>query len=407
MNTNTNSSVSSSDDIECFDSTQTASWSSVIAMSVCAFVLVASEFLPVSLLTPMAASLHVTEGMAGQGIMISGVFAVVTSLSISALAGRLDRKILLLGLTAAMGLSGAIIAWSPNYFTYMFGRALIGVVVGGFWSMSAAIAIRLVPEDQVPRAIAIFNGGNALASVVAAPLGAYLGIVIGWRGAFFCLVPISLITLAWLWVSLPEMPVIAQVKRSNYLGYLMGFFTQRIVSLGMLAGSLFFMGQFALFTYIRPFLENITHVEVPVMSLILLFTGISGCIGTFLIGKALARGFYQTLCSISGVMAAIALALLIFGHITAIVVVLLGLWGLFATAAPTGWWAWIAKTFSTEPETGGSLFVAVVQVAIALGSTVGGYLFDHLGYQGAFVASAVLLLISAGLTVMTARSAPY
>ena len=74
---------------------------------------------------------------------------------------------------------------------YMIGRALIGVVVGGFWSLSAATAMRLVPAQQVPRALAIFNGGNALATVVAAPLGSYLGAVVGWRGAFWGLVPVA------------------------------------------------------------------------------------------------------------------------------------------------------------------------------------------------------------------------
>jgi len=92
-----------------------ASWSGVFAMSVCAFALVASEFLPVSLLTPMARDLGVTEGMTGQGIAISGAFAVFTSLFISALAGSLNRKTLLLGLTFAMGVSGAIVALAPNY----------------------------------------------------------------------------------------------------------------------------------------------------------------------------------------------------------------------------------------------------------------------------------------------------
>jgi predicted MFS family arabinose efflux permease len=138
-------------------------------MSICAFALIASEFLPVSLLTPMAADLKVTEGMTGQGIAISGAFAVLTSLFISALTGNLNRKTLLLGLTLAMGISGAIVALAPNYFIYMLGRALIGVVVGGFWSMSAATAIRLVPAHDVPRALAVVNGGNALAMVIAAP----------------------------------------------------------------------------------------------------------------------------------------------------------------------------------------------------------------------------------------------
>ncbi|MFJ1256885.1 MFS transporter [Cupriavidus sp. CuC1] len=380
-----------------------ASWSGVFAMSICAFALVASEFMPVSLLTPMAADLHITEGMAGQGIAISGAFAVVTSLFIAALAGSLNRKTLLLALTAAMGLSGAIVALAPNYFTYLLGRALIGVVIGGFWSMSAATAIRLVPTPQVPRALAILNGGNALATVVAAPLGAYLGAVIGWRGAFLCLVPVALITLVWQWRTLPSMQAPARTTGAGNALRIFALFKRRGVALGMAASSLFFMGQFALFTYVRPFLETVTRVQVPTLSLILLAIGAAGFIGTMLIGKALERGFYQTLIAIPLVMAVIATALIAFGGWMAVVVALLALWGLTGTAAPVGWWAWVARTFPHDAEAGGGLLVAVVQMAIALGATVGGLLFDHSGYQSTFVASAALLLVAATLTVLTAR----
>ena len=88
----------------------------------------------------------------------------------------------------------------------MVGRALIGVVIGGFWSMSAATVMRLVPEQDVPRALALLNGGNALATTVAAPLGSFLGQYIGWRGAFFCVVPLAAVTFAWQFVTLPRCP---------------------------------------------------------------------------------------------------------------------------------------------------------------------------------------------------------
>ena len=188
-------------------------WGGVFAMSFAAFALVASEFMPVSLLTPMAADLGVSEGLVGQGIAISGLFAVLTSLSISTLAGRVNRKTLLLGLTVLMAVSGALISIPPGYAVFMVGRALIGVVIGGFWSMSAAMAIRLVPAAQVPRALAIFNGGNALATVLAAPLGSYLGALIGWRGAFFCLVPVAVIVLIWQWITLPSLAVTSRGAR--------------------------------------------------------------------------------------------------------------------------------------------------------------------------------------------------
>nr|WP_116380762.1 MFS transporter [Cupriavidus taiwanensis] len=370
-------------------------------MTLCVFALIASEFMPVSLLTPMAVDLDVTEGLAGQGIAISGAFAVVTSLFISALAGSMNRKTLLLGLTALMAVSGAVIALAPNYLACMAGRALIGVVVGGFWSMSAATAMRLVPPGQVPRALAIFNGGNALATVVAAPLGSYLGGVIGWRGAFFCLVPVALIAFAWQWLSLPSMPVAARGSGSPSGLRLL---RQPLVLLGMLGASVFFMGQFTLFTYVRPFLEMVTRVDVSSLSMILLVIGVTGFIGTMAIGAVLRRGFYATMIAIPVVMAAIALALVGFGGKTVATVALLGLWGFVATAAPVGWWAWIARTFPNNAEAGGGLLVAVVQLAIALGSTVGGLLFDRRGYQSTFVASAALLGIAALLTWLTARA---
>ena len=96
------------------------------------------------------------------------------------------------------------------------------------------------------------------------------------------------------------------------------------------------------------------------------------------------------------------------GGRTAAVVGLLGFWGLISTAAPVGWWAWVPRTFPKNAETGGGLMVAMIQLSIALGSTVGGLLFDHGGYRSAFVASAAVLLTAAFLTVLTARSqAPH
>ncbi|BCA40174.1 MFS transporter [Kluyvera ascorbata] len=380
---------------------QSAHWSGVFAMTLCVFALIASEFMPVSLLTPMAQTLRVTEGMAGQGIAISGAFAVVTSLFISVLAGTLNRKTLLLGLTCIMAISGAVIAMAPNYLTYMAGRALIGIVVGGFWSMSAATAMRLVPVHRVPLALAIFNSGNALATVVAAPLGSWLGSVVGWRGAFFCLVPVAIIAFVWQLLSLPSMSVTRQAAASRNVFTL---FRRRVVALGMLGVGIFFMGQFTLFTYIRPFLETVTRVDDATVTLVLLVIGVAGFIGTTLIGRVLKRGFYPTLMAIPVLMAITALALIAFGSQVAIVTALLGLWGMISTAAPVGWWAWVPRTFPQNAEAGGGLMVAMVQLSIALGSTVGGLLFDHHGYQSTFLASAAMLIIATVLIFLTSRA---
>lgn len=382
---------------------QAGSWGAVLAMSLGAFALVASEFMPVSLLTPIAADLHISEGQAGQAISVSGAFAVFTSLFISSLAKGINRKTLLLVLIAMMIVSGTVVSLAPNYVLFMLGRAMIGVVIGGFWSMSAATAMRLVEDHHVPRALAILNGGNALATVIAAPAGSFLGGLIGWRGAFFCVVPVAVIVFVWQLISLPSMPS----ERHQQSASVFALLARPIVRMGMIAVSLFFMGQFTLFTYVRPFLEDVAHVEVSTLSLILLLMGISGFIGTVLIGVVLKKSVYPVLIAVPLLMAFLAFGLLMLGKWIVVSAIILTVWGLFATSAPVGWWTWLARMLPRDAEAGGGLMVAVVQLAITLGATSGGILFDRIGYQATFAASALVLVLAALSALLTMRQGRY
>ncbi|GAB5341078.1 MFS transporter [Pseudomonas putida] len=379
--------------------THTHSWGAVFAMSLAAFALVASEFMPVSLLTPLASDLHISEGQAGQGISVSGLFALLTSLIIAAVAAKVEPKRLLLALTALMIVSGTVVALAPNYLTFMLGRALIGVAIGGFWSLSAATAMRLVPLAQVPRALAIVNGGNALATVIAAPLGSFLGGLIGWRGAFFCVIPVAVVAGAWLLVSLPSLKNDDRRTTRNVFRLM----KNARVALGMLAASVFFMGQFMLFTYLRPFLETVTQVSLPMLSLMLLVLGLAGLAGTFLIERFLNNRLYQALTAIPLLMAAIALALVAWGSSPAATMLLLGVWGLVATAAPVGWWTWLSRALPDDAEAGGGLMVAIIQLAIACGATLGGVVFDLSGYRATFELSAGLLGVAGLLAYLSSR----
>ena len=168
-----------------------AAWGAVLSMALCVAVLIASEFMPVSLLSPIASELGVTEGQAGQAISISGIFAVLTSLLVAGLTRRLDRRLVLASFSLILVISGTIVTFAPNYLVLMVGRALLGVAIGGFWSMSTSIVMRLVPEESVPKGLAMLNAGNAIAATIAAPLGSLLGSYIGWRGAFFAVVPLA------------------------------------------------------------------------------------------------------------------------------------------------------------------------------------------------------------------------
>jgi predicted MFS family arabinose efflux permease len=377
------------------------SWSAVWAMSLCAMVLIAAEFLPVSLLTPMAADLAITEGQAGQTIAISGFFALLTSLLLTSVIGNTDRRRLLLFFTALLALSAALVALSSNVFLILCGRALLGICIGGFWSMSAAVVMRLVPENAVPKALAILNGGNALAMTIAAPLGSFLGGIIGWRGAFFCIVPIALSAFIWQWYSvpsLPSQPARLQQKSANNVFMLL---TRWPVVLGMLSVLLFFIGQFALFTYLRPFLEIVTGVDVGQLSLLLLVMGFCGLIGTLVVGRLLKNRLYSILVATPFFMMLTALALILLGASLVATFMLIALWGFFATAAPVAWWTWLSKTLPDSAEAGGGLMVAVIQLAITLGAATGGWVFDAYGIASSFSLSAVILFSASLMAFIT------
>ncbi|MDJ0276217.1 MFS transporter [Sphingomonas sp. 2R-10] len=377
-----------------------ARWGAVYAMALCSFVLVASEFMPVSLLSPIAQTLNLSEGKAGQAIAVSGLFAVITSLSLSAVLGRTDRRIVLLVLTSMLVLSGAIVAFAPTYLVFMAGRALLGVAIGGFWSMSAAVAMRLVPSQSVPKALAVISGGNALATVLAAPLGSFVGSLIGWRGAFFCVVPVAVAAVIWQAVTLPSLRV---AKPQSARG-MFALLRRPPVVLGLLTVAMLFVGQFSLFTYLRPFLEQVTLVSPRMLSIMLLILGVSGFIGTVLIGRVLNAGLFLTLAALPAFMAATAVALTVVGTSVVAVGILLAAWGFAGTSAPVAWWTWLARTVPDEAEAGGGLMVAIVQLAITVGATMGGIVFDSAGPRAEFLASAGLLAVAAVAALAMGRA---
>ena len=363
-------------------------------MALCVSLLIASEFMPVSLLTPIAHDLHATEGMAGQAISISGLFAVVTSLFIATVAGRFDRRHLLIGLTGLMLLSLVIIAIAPNFAVLMVARSVLGIVIGGFWSLATATVMRLVPEQSVPKALGFIYTGNAVATAFAAPIGSYFGGMIGWRGVFWALVPIVVANMIWQWVSLPSLPP----QAANPVGKLIGLLKRRHVALAMLGVMLTFAGAFTIFTYLRPFLETYTRVSVPQLSLLLLALGLAGFVGTHAASTRVGQHLYALLAGLPLALGAITLGLLGVRYHIAGVAVAMFAWGAVNSAIPVCWSTWLSKGISDEPESGGGLMVGAIQLSIMLGAAFGGFLLDHISVAATLIGGTILLLL-ASLTI--------
>lgn len=374
-------------------------WVAIGALTLGVFGLVTAEFLPASLLTAMASDLGISAGAAGQTVTATALVGAVAAPSIPLLTRRLDRRLVMLALTLLLILSNVLAVTASSLGVLLAARVILGVALGGFWSMAAALAMRLVPERLFARAMSVILTGVSVATVCAAPIGAWMGEVWGWRSAFVAAGVLSVVTLAAQLLTMPRLPP----KDNPDLRVLGELLTRPGVRVALLAVLLVISGHFAGFTYIRPLMENVTHLPVPAISAVLLGYGIGGFFGNLAGGFLAERSERRAIVAGGSLIVVLAASLLMAGESAWVTAVAVVLWGFAFGAFPVGFQTWIVRAAPDQAEGAGGLLVAAFQIAIASGAIGGGMLVDHIGALGGptFAAAAITLG-----TLLTLRHGP-
>lgn len=377
-----------------------AAWAGVASLALGVFGLVTAEFLPASLLTPMSHDLGVSIGAAGQSVTMTAVIGAFAGPAVVVGTSRFDRRYTLLALTAMLILSSFIAAFATGLPMLLVARGLLGIGLGGFWAMSLALAMRLVPSELMPRAMAIIMGGVSVATVCAAPVGAWVGDVLGWRYAFGIAGALGVLALVTQAVTLPAMPSNGPASLDTMVAVLRRP-ALRIVLLTIL---LTVAGHFAGFTFIRPFLEDVPHFGIDGVSRILLAFGIGGFLGNFAGGFMAERNTALSLTLASGGIAIVALLLSLAGASPVVAAVAVALWGFAFGAFPVSVQSLVNQVASDEPESAGALMLTTFQVAISSGAVLGGVIVDIQGAAGVFMFAGLSALAGATLIGIAGRS---
>jgi predicted MFS family arabinose efflux permease len=371
----------------------------VFSLAMGVFGLLTAEYLPASLLTLMATDLGVSEALAGQAVTVTAVVALFSGLLVPGLTRSIDRRWVLLGFSTLMVASNLLVAASSSFAVLLLMRILLGIALGGFWSMAAAVAMRLVPNALLPRALSIIFSGIAVGTVVAVPLGSYLGGLYGWRSAFYAAAAVGMFTLAFQSFTLPSLAP----RRPARLRTVLEVLQRPGIAMGMFGCVLVHSGHFAMFTYVRPFLEGTPGIGSQGLSLMLLGFGVANFFGTLLAGKLLERHPLATLALMPALIGFVALALVLLPASLPWQALLLAIWGLAFGGVPVAWSNWVASSVPDQAESAGGMVVASVQSAIATGAAAGGAMFSLGGSEGVFAAAAVLMLLAALLIAMRVR----
>jgi predicted MFS family arabinose efflux permease len=372
-------------------SPQAPAWGAVISMALGVFGLVTAEFLPASLLTPIAAELGITEGAAGQAVTVTAVVGVVASLFITSVAKNIDRRHLMMLFSALLVISNLMVAAAPDLTMLLIGRLLLGVALGGFWAMSTAIVIRLVPPASIPRALSIVFSGVSAATIAAAPIGSYVGELAGWRFVFVLTALLGVVAFVMQFLTLPKLPATGTSSLKT-LGVVLA---RPGIALGLAAATLVFGGHFAFFTYLRPYLEADIGAGIGMVSALLLGFGLANFVGTLLAGSLISRSLKFSLAALPLLMALVALLIVTTEPPLPFAAVMVAIWGFLFGAVPVSWSTWLARTIPDEAESAGGLLVASIQFAIAMGAAVGGIIFDLNGATSVFATSGLVLAIAA------------
>lgn len=377
-------------------------WPAVGALTLGIAALMMAQFLPSGLLTPMAKTFQVSEGLAGQTVTVTSLFAMVISLFISYLTRGFNRRYVLIGLSLLTLVSCLLTALSTSFLGVILARAVLGVAIGGYWSMATAITIKLLSKEQAPKGIALVFGGASFAGMLAAPLGSFLGKYIGWQDVFLINAAIAVLGLLWLIISMPALAPQVNIRVDTIFKLL----KSKMINLGLLAILTAFYGRYASLTYLRPFVENTMLLDTDFVTILFAVFDVSYFIGTFFAAKLIKQYTYQ-LMYLPQLILALASFMLIFSKDSFYLVLISMLFsGLAFANIPISWSSWGPRRLPDHAESIGGLFVCATQFSSMFGALLGGIIYDYFGGSGVFLSSGVIWGLSAIIVLYFMQKEP-
>ena len=368
-------------------------WLPLIGMTVSAFIFNTSEFMPIGLLSDIAANFGITESHAGLLISVYSWVVTLLSLPLMLLVSKMSYRKLLLGTIALFGIFQVLSGVSASYGMLMVSRIGVACTHAIFWSVASPIAVRLVPEEHQTLAMSMIVTGTSVAMIFGLPLGRVIGLTVGWRMTFLCVAAVAFLVLFYLLFVFPKMSngtpfqirQLPQIlKRRQLLGiYLITF----------LVASAYYTG----YSYIEPFLKQVAHLADSWITIVLTLFGAAGLLGSFLFSRLYDKHRYAFIRFIIASVAVALLCLRVASISLYLVILVCVLWGMAVTAFNVAFQAEAIKAVPEEASAVAmSLFSGIFNLGIGCGTWLGGTFCNQLsianiGYAGGIIGVLAVL----------------
>src|SRR5580704_17101521 len=361
-------------------------WPEVAAIALGSYALVFSEVITVGLLEDISGHLGVSLGTGGLVVVVPAVAAAVAAPLLTLCSARLERRRVLVGLSALVLVSDVISGLAPGIGVMLAARAVLGVGVGGFWVFGAGAAITLVSERARGTAVAVVSSGIFLATVASLPAASLIGTLTTWRAAFAVAAVFAVIAVAVQLAVVPRLGAGGRVRPRSLLTVV----TRPVSRIGLVAAGAIFFANFAAYTYIGPLLHIRAGLGASAITLVLLGFGVAGAAANFAAGVTVRAHLRATLMGSGLLIAASTLLLAATTGARPLIIALVAAWGLGYGAVPVAAQSWMARAMPANIKGGLALFVSALQGSLAAGSAAGGVIYDAKGPGGALVLAAAV-----------------
>lgn len=376
-------------------------WLPLIGMTISAFLVNTSEFMPIGLLTDISKDFNITAAQAG--VMITAYSWTVTLLSLPLMlvACKIKPKKLLLGTLTVFAVCQVLSVISIGFPILVASRIGVACAHSIFWSIASPFAVRVVSKDHQAKALSAIVTGTAFAMVLGMPLGRMIGLQIGWRMTFLCVGIISMIVIAYLLFVFPKI----ENTDTFSVSQLPELFKNSKLMIIYLITFLFATGYYTAYSYVEPFLQKVAGFSSNLVTITLMLFGIAGLLGSYLFSRYYDDHHFVFVQTVLFSFVS-TLALLYPASINMYTIILVcAVWGIAAMAFQVCFQAQIIGCVSTAASSVAmAIFSAIFNLGIGSGTGIGGMVYTNISLNYIGFVGAMIVLIAAVIGFVKFRS---
>lgn len=355
--------------------TERANFAPVIALACAAFIFNTTEFIPVALLSDIAQGFAMSEAKVGWMMTIYAWIVSLMSLPFMLLTAKQERRSLLIKLFLLFITSHLLSVFAWNYWVLLVSRVGVALSHAVFWSITAALTLRVAPKGKQTQAIGLLAIGSALAMVLGLPLGRLIGQLLGWRATFAVISIIALVVMFILARLLPNLPS----KNSGSLASVPMLF-KRPLLVGLYVLTIIIVSaHFTAYSYIEPFMLNISQMSAQTATFILLVFGLSGIVASLLFNRLHRFGPAKFLVTAMGILVGALCLLQPLSDNTYFMFLLVFVWGIGISAVSLSLQIRVLQLAPDATDVAMAMFSGIYNIGIGGGALIGGQVMQHLG----------------------------